>query len=118
MFCSLFIPQLLGADARVESSDPETGEMVRLDVAPDGITSVLPATTVMSFLAPDASAFQKSTTSVMKSFCHFVFFFASRTSGELWIAKLPGAFLYSLDEAAALARRFNAKNFGLALRSP
>ena len=115
---SLFIPQLLGADARVESPDPETGEVVRVDVAPAGITSVLPTTTVMSFLAPDASAFQKSATSVMKTFCHFVFFFASRATGELWIAKHPGAFLYSLEEAAVLARRFNSKNFGLPLRSP
>ena len=115
---SLFIPQLLGADAHVESPDPETGEVVRLDVAPEGIISVLPATAVMSFLAPDASAFQKSATSAMKSFCHFVFFFASRASRELWIAKHPGTFLYSLEDAAALARRFNSKNFGLALRSP
>ena len=115
---SLFIPQLLGAEAHVESPDPETGEVVRLDVAPAGITSVLPTTAVMSFLAPDASAFQKSATSAMKSFCHFVFFFASGASGELWIAKHPGTFLYSLEDAAALARRLNSKNFGPALRSP
>lgn len=115
---SLFIPQLLSAGAHVESPDPETAEVVQLEVTPAGITSVRPPTAVMSFLAPDASAFRKSATNAMKSFCHFVFFFASRESGGVWIAKHPGTFLYSLDQAAVLARRFNSNNFGLALESP
>jgi len=54
----------------------------------------------------------------MTAFRHFVFFFASRSSGERWVAKHPGTFLYSLDDAFGLAKRFTARNFGpeLALR--
>lgn len=48
----------------------------------------------------------------MANFCHFVFFFTSRSSGERWMAKHPGTFLYSPDEAFALAKRLNARNFG------
>jgi len=115
---SLFIPEILGQPARVESADPETGQVVRLTVTPDGVESADPEV-VVSFLLPDSSAFDKSAANVMATFCHFVFFFASRESGERWTAKHPGTFLYSLDQAIELARRLNAKVFGseLARRS-
>ena len=108
----LFIPEILGEVARLESPDPETGEPVRLTVGPKGITSVEPETAVISFLFPEASAFKASAASAMASFCHFVFFFTSRESGERWAARHDGTFLYSLEEAAELARRLNARNFG------
>lgn len=69
----------------------------------------------MSFLVPDAEQFRTSAANVMAQFCHFVFFFTSRASGERWTAKHPEAFLYSVDEAFALAKRLNAKNFGTEL---
>lgn len=108
----LFIPEILGETARLESPDPETGEIVRLTVTPEGITSVDPETAVISFLLPDASGFAESAASVMASFCHFVFFFAGRPSGERWVERHEGTFLYSLEQAAELARRLNARNFG------
>ena len=109
---SLFIPEILGKPARVASSDPENGEVVRLLVLPDRIESAEPADAVVSLLLPDAHDFHTSAANVMAKFCHFVFFFTSRSSGESWMAKHPGTFLYSLDEAFALAKRLNAKNFG------
>jgi alkylmercury lyase len=51
----------------------------------------------------------------MARFCHFVFFFASRRSGERWVAKHPGTFLFSLEEAFTLAKRVNARSLGLEL---
>jgi hypothetical protein len=51
----------------------------------------------------------------MAKFCHYIFFFASRRSGERWIDKNPGTFLYSLDDAFALAKLLNAHNFGAEL---
>jgi alkylmercury lyase len=112
---SLFIPEILGRSARVTSPDPESGEVVRLVVAPDRIASAEPPGTVVSFILPDAQVFGMSAANVMVKFCHFVFFFASRLSGERWVAKHPGTFLYSLDEAFALAKRLTARNFGLEL---
>ena len=109
---SLFIPEILGRSARVTSPDPENREVVRLVVTPDGIESVVPAEAVVSFIQPEAKVFDTSAANVMVKFCHFVFFFASRSSGERWIAKRPDTFLYSLDEAFALAKRLNARNFG------
>lgn len=108
---SMFIPEILGKTARIESRDPQSGEIVRLVVSPDRVESVEPPGAVVSFLLPDGH-FRTSATNVMAQFCHFVFFFSSRASGERWMAKHPGTFLYSLDDAFALAKRLNAKNFG------
>ena len=69
----------------------------------------------MSFIQPEAQVFDAGAANVMAKFCHFVFFFASRASGERWVAKHPDTFLYSLDDAFALAQRLNARNFGRAL---
>jgi alkylmercury lyase len=113
---SLFIPEILGCPAQVTSSDPESGDVVRLVVAPDRVESVEPEGTVVSFVRPDAQAFGAAATNVMAKFCHFIFFFSSRASGERWTAKHPGTFLYSLDDAFVLAKRLNARNFGLELR--
>jgi alkylmercury lyase len=99
----------------VSSPDPENGEVVRLLVSPDRIESAEPKDAVVSFLLPNANDFQTSAANVMANFCHFVFFFASRASGERWMAKHPGTFLYPLAEAFALAKRLNAKNFGAEL---
>ena len=54
----------------------------------------------------------ESAANVMAKFCHFIFFFTSRPSGERWVNKNPETFLYSLDDAFALAKRLNANNFG------
>src|SRR6266852_7056511 len=99
---SLFIPEILGRPARVTSPDPQSGDVVRLVVTPDRIESVEPDGAVVSFILPDAEVFGTSATNVMAKFCHFVFFFSSRSSGERWVANHPGTLLYSLDDAFAL----------------
>jgi len=117
-FDSLFIPEILGKTARVESSDPETGDILRLTVTPNGVEVVEPETTMVSLLPPDSSAFT-SAANVMAKFCRFVHFFASRESGESWVRKHPGTLLCSLGQAQELARRLNARKLGgeLARRS-
>jgi alkylmercury lyase len=114
---SLFIPEILGRSARVTSPDPETKELVRLTVTPQRIDAVEPRDAVISFISLDADVFATSAANIMAKFCHYIFFFTSRASGERWIAKHPGTFLYSLDDAFTLAKRLNAANFGLELAS-
>ncbi len=108
---SLFIPAVLGHTADVSSPDPETRERVRLTVSPTGIERVDPNDAVVSFLRPDANDFQ-SAKNVIGQFCHFVFFFTSRASGERWRSRHEGTFLYSLDDAFELGLRFARKQFG------
>ncbi len=114
---SLFIPEILGEDAQVESRDPESGASIQLTVTPDGVRSREPETTVVSFVALDIDLFNSSASNVMASFCHFVFFFESRESGERWTSNHEDTFLVTLDEAADLAKRLNARNWGAALTS-
>ncbi|MGQ0640863.1 MAG: organomercurial lyase [Gemmatimonadaceae bacterium] len=112
---SLFLPELLGATAQVESADPHTGELVRLEVAPNGVRKVAPDGVVVSFLHAESSLFAESAANIVAKFCHFVFFFATRTSGERWVQNHPATFLYSLADAVTIARRINARSFGLEL---
>jgi alkylmercury lyase len=114
---TLFIPEILGRPARVTSPDPESRELVRLTVTPDRIESVEPSDAVISFIRLDAEGFATSAANIMGSFCHFIFFFTSRASGERWTAKHPDTFLCTLDDAFALAKRLNAHYFGSALKT-
>lgn len=108
---TLFVPEILGKRGRITSPDPETGEAIRLTVTPQEIKSAEPRHAVMSFLLPDAHEFV-SAANLVKTFCHFILYFASRASGERWAARHPGTFLYSLDDAFRLAKHFNASKFG------
>jgi len=101
---TLFLPQLLGQSADVESISPASGATVRLTVSPERVEQVEPADTQMSFLLPDAADVQRN---VVTAFCHFIHFFPSRQSGESWVAQHPGTFLLSIDEASVVARRRN-----------
>ena len=106
---TLFLPALLRETARVESACATSGEPVRLTVSPTTIERSEPALPVVSFVAPEASRFQQD---VINNFCHYVHFFRSRNDGEAWVARHPGTFLLTLEEAFELAQRKNRLQFG------
>jgi len=114
---TLFLPEVLDETAVVESRDPESGELVRLTISPARIEAVEPKDVTLSFLRPDTVDFT-SAIQIMATACHYIFFFASRASGERWVAKHPGTELVSLHEAFVLARRLNAQVFGTELARP
>ncbi len=109
---ALFLPRLLNATARVVSACPATGAPVHLTVAPHGVASAYPAGVVVSFLLPDEAELRRHTTA---SFCHFVHFFASPEAARGWIARRPGTWLLTLDEAFALGRAVNEARYPDAL---
>ncbi len=102
---SLFLPELIGETAHVESTCPVTGNVIRLVVSPTAIIETDPAGAVMSFLTPDAARVQED---VITHFCHFVHFFHSAEAGQEWISEHGGTFLLSMPDAFTLARRKNA----------
>jgi len=51
---TLFLPGLLDATAEVRSTCPESGQEIRLVVAPDRVESCLPDTAVLSVVIPQA----------------------------------------------------------------
>jgi alkylmercury lyase len=111
---TLFLPEVLDETAAVESRDPEGGELIRLTISPARIEAVELKDITVSFLRPDTVDFT-SVTQVWATACHHIFFFASRASGDRWVAKHSGKVLLSLDEAFALSRRLNAQVFGAEL---
>ena len=108
---TLFLPELIGQRAAVESTCPTTGEPVRLVVEPEAVRDVSPDGAALSFLRPGES-FGVDT---IESFCHFVHFFASRDAADAWTAQHDETFVLSIDDGFEIARRTNRARFGAAL---
>lgn len=111
---TLFLPGLLGETAEIETRDPQTDELICLSVSPTRVEAVQPSGIVASMVRPDMWNLT-SAAQVRTSACHFMFFFASRASGERWQAMHPRTVLLSLDEAFAFGKRSNAHRFGAEL---
>ncbi len=110
---SLFIPEVLGKPARVETQDPRTGGKIELTVTPEGIESVEPAEAVMSIVVAETDVVKTNPAKVMAAFCHHIFFLESPEVGAEWAAEHgQGVFVVSLKEAFELGRLFNAAQFG------
>lgn len=105
---TLFLPQLLGQTAKVESTSPTSGATVHVTVTPDALEHLDPVGAQMSLLLPDKAATDKD---VVNAFCCFVHFFPSNRAGESWAAQHPGTFLLPIEEAYALARRKNKAQY-------
>lgn len=108
---SLFLPELLGESARIESTDPEGDELVELTVSPSGIESVSHDNVFVSMNSPEVWD-TSSAESTIKSACHYIFFFASRESGERWVTAHPETILLPLAATFELVQRWNEWVFG------
>jgi alkylmercury lyase len=108
---TLFLPELLGQPAAVTSPCPTTGETIELDVTPDGVRGVTPAGAVLSFLRRE----QPFDADTIKTFCHFIHFFADEQAAGECTARHPGTFVLSIEDGVELARRTNQASFGAVL---
>ena len=101
---ALFIPAIIRKTAIVTSHCPVTGSPIRLTVSASGVESVNSSNTVVSFIKPETVNTQKS---IVKNFCHYVYFFNSEGTGAQWVSANPGTFLITLKEAFAFGYRKN-----------
>jgi alkylmercury lyase len=111
---TLFLPELIGQAAEIDSTCPTTGRLVSLRVGPAGPSELSPPEAVLSFIHPGAS-FGEDT---IGSFCRFVHFFASAQAAEAWTRRNPGAFVISIEQGFEIGRRTNAAQLGAALAKP
>lgn len=102
---TLFLPDLLGSAAQVESSCPVTGARISLHVTPERV-ECQGERPLVSFVLPDP---QKAAADVVSNFCHYVYFFATGEAARDWSAAHPGTVIATLDEAWALGRERNAR---------
>jgi alkylmercury lyase len=105
---TLFIPEIIGKTARVESTCPVTKEKICLTISPDGIKSAKPTGVHVSFVTPDAGKFRKN---IINSFCHSVHFFSSMEAASNWIFEHEGAIILTLDQAFEIGRKKNRAQY-------
>lgn len=94
---TLVFPTILGAPARIESADHATGAPVRLSVDGSGVTTLEPATAVVSLVNPE------DLSSIRSAFCHQVHFFSSADDAGPWLQDRPGATVIPVAQAYQLA---------------
>lgn len=90
---TLVFPAMLGVSARAESPCHATGQPIRVDVGPDRIRSVEPASAVVSILPRPHSA------SIRASFCNHIHFFADADAAQPWLAEHPDAAIVPVTDA-------------------
>ncbi len=95
---ALLFPFLIGASVRIESPCPVSGDVVRIQVRPDAVEKVEPASAVVSIVTPE------TVDDVRGAFCQYVHFFRSPEAANAWLADHPGAVIISVAEAHALGR--------------
>ena len=82
---TLFLPAMLGQPARVTSQSPVAKTEVRLTVGPEGVRTLDPPDATISIPEVDYDASDtESAGAIMGSFCHRIYFFATREEGEQW----------------------------------
>lgn len=107
---TLFIPEIIDREVRVESTDPTSGTRIRLTVTPNGIADLDPPEAVVSFLLPEDG--DRFADDAIARFCHQIYFFESPRSAETWIAGRPDRFSLPVEEAFELGRRMNQLRLG------
>ena len=102
-FDTLFLPELLGERAEVQSQCPTTGRQITLAVEGTEVMSLQPADTVLSYLHRDEPLDQH----VITTFCHYIHFFANPAAAAEWNAKHDGTFTISVADGSEIARLVN-----------
>jgi alkylmercury lyase len=97
---TLFLPALIGQEARVRSTCPVTGTEVRLTVGPAGVHSAEPPRLLVSFPGPASTV----SSDITASFCRHVHFLAGSDAADAWLAGNAGGLVLSLDDGVELGR--------------
>jgi alkylmercury lyase len=96
---TLFFTIILGQDSAVESTCPRTGQRIRLEVTPDGITSITPPGAVVSQRHRDDLIGD-----LRADVCDHGHFFASPASASDWLDAHPDGQVLSVTDAFSAAR--------------
>lgn len=95
---TLVFPALLGTPANVESTCAATGATIRVEVEPDRIVRVEPASAVVSIVRATSGS------GIRASFCDQVHFFADAEVARDWLAEHPDGQVVPVAEAQRLGR--------------
>lgn len=107
-FDALFLPDLLGIAAEIESLCPAGGGTIRIRLDAGRLERATPSEPVLSLVTPDRKAFAKD---LRGEFCCHVNFFANRDLFTKWAGGKAQMGAVSLPEALRLANQRNADRF-------
>lgn len=104
---TLFLPELLAATAEIQSRCPTTGRHIALTVDGTQVTSHDPPETLLSFVHRE----QPFDADTIRTFCHYVHFFANPDAAAEWTAQRAGTFTLSLADGSEIARLTNRARY-------
>jgi alkylmercury lyase len=96
---TLMFPLILGQPGIVESTCPQTGQAIRIELSPDKVERLDPPDAVVSAVRPTGKL-----ADVRASTCQLGHFFSSRAAATQWADEHPDGHLHSVDEAFRLDR--------------
>ena len=115
---TLFLPIALGEAASIESESPLGNAKVRLTVSPQRVEAVEPVGAVVSIVVVDPdTADIGSVEAIWGTFCHHIFFFATRSDAQAWAAgrdNRDAIEIVSVDEAYELGQLLSSTLLGQA----
>ena len=103
---SLFLPVMLQQTAEVSSLCPATGEVIRLTITPEGVTSYQPASAAISIVIPQPTRNGlESVEEIWMTFCHHIHYFSSPQAAQEWFAARGQEIaILTIEEAFELGR--------------
>lgn len=107
---TLYLPQIVQTDAKIQSMDPVTKEEIHLTVAPDGVVKA-PTGAVISIVIPkiDQKGLE-SAEQIWSAFCSYSHYFTSEESARQWFEERHVEPLFlSVDEGFELASKWFAQ---------
>ncbi len=105
--CALWahvIPKLVDREVLVESVDPQSRELVRLEIAPGKVQFVNPGAALATMASADAASIEQG---VGAAFCRHVRHFASSDSANTFAAASPSCRVVDVDELHEIAGRLH-----------
>jgi alkylmercury lyase len=96
---TLMFPVVLGRPVIVESTCPETGQPIRIELTPDAVQSLNPPEAVMSAVRPAGRL-----ADVRATACSHGHFFSSAAAATKWTRQHPDGYVHPVKEAFRLDR--------------
>ncbi len=93
----------LGQEAKVCSTCPVTQDEVRLNITPECIIDLDPATAVISIAIP-----AETETCCRSNFCDQGHFFSSESAAWQWLTDQPESYVLPVQKAAVIGRQIAA----------
>lgn len=99
---AIMFPILHKASAVIASSDPISGEIVRLFGTPEGARDVAPSTAVVSWVRSPSGTITLET--VRAALCNFVHFFASVETAAEYVSPHPELVIVPIDDVFQIGK--------------